>query len=593
MTNSSSFSIIVPAYNEQDGIRESVSEIYKVFSKLGHPFEIIIVNDGSTDDTAGAIAALSAEFVNVQTVTLQKNYGKGYAIREGAAQAGGDYVVFMDADLDIHPRQMDRILELLKRKGCDVAIGSKRHPESVIDYPLSRRIISNIYFWITSLFFGLNVRDTQAGLKIYKKAVLKAILPRLVVKKFAFDLEMLAAAHRLGFGIREFPITVTFSRKYGRISSVDCWRTGVDTLAIFYRHRILDFYSQQIAPYTATPKVSVIISASNPGQDLKNCLAACLMQNYTNFEILALPDSDEASILNQFVGHPKIKLIATGAVDRLAKRNLGAELADGQLLAFIDDNAFPRYDWMRTAVSTLGQKDVGAVTGPSLTPGESCLHERIGGHIAASLLVSGRNRHRFLIHKYRQIDDALPNNFFIQTKLFETTGGFSRKYRPGEMKILCEAVRATGTRHVVYDPHLIVEQRRLPIFKAHLKTLRLEATGNGYLARHWPARFLTATTLLPLFFSLPLAVAFSLLFTENLSWLGSTLWGAYLVSVFLFSLTLSGFKETLLTAIGTIVTHFSYSFYFLKGIGLKRFSTWTAKTVRPYGALAPPEAKKP
>ncbi|WP_054690125.1 hypothetical protein [Desulfosarcina cetonica] len=140
-----------------------------------------------------------------------------------------------------------------------MAIGSKRHPESIVAYPWTRRIISTVYYWIIKLLLGLNVRDTQAGFKIYRREVLTAILTRILVKKFAFDLEMLVAAHRLGFTIEEFPIRVVFSRPFGRITFRDCWRTGIDTMAIFYRSRVLDFYGQPAYWEKPTVSVSIII----------------------------------------------------------------------------------------------------------------------------------------------------------------------------------------------------------------------------------------------------------------------------------------------------------------------------------------------
>ena len=274
MTINPTFSVIVPAYNEEHGVRQAVTEIHKTFSRLGHHFEIIIVDDGSTDKTNQVLKDLVRIYREVTLVPLPGNRGKGYAIRKGVANSSGDYVVFMDADLDIHPSQA-RILDMFRNERCDIAIGSKRHPQSKVDYPLSRKVISTIYYWIVKILFDLNVRDTQAGLKIYRREVLSAILPRLMVKKFAFDLEMLVAANKLGYEIQEFPIKVNFSRKFGRISFKDCWRTGIDTLAIFYRNKILDFYRYDVPASTNTPKVSIMIPVADPNENLTHCLNTC------------------------------------------------------------------------------------------------------------------------------------------------------------------------------------------------------------------------------------------------------------------------------------------------------------------------------
>ena len=119
MTRHSSFSIIIPAYNEKQGIRQTVLEIHKVFRNLGYKFEIIIVNDGSSDGTKEVLDLLCLEFIEVKVLDLQHNYGKGHAVKEGAAYSEGDYVVFMDADLDIHPSQIKCTLEMFKSKKSD------------------------------------------------------------------------------------------------------------------------------------------------------------------------------------------------------------------------------------------------------------------------------------------------------------------------------------------------------------------------------------------------------------------------------------------------------------------------------------------
>ncbi|MCP3952434.1 MAG: glycosyltransferase family 2 protein, partial [Desulfobacterales bacterium] len=274
------FSIIVPAYNEEGNIRRTVAELCRAFSRLPYPFEIIVVNDGSTDRTLEASNGLKAAVEMMTVVNLPNNCGKGYAIRKGVERATGKYVVFMDADLDIQPDRLNHVLKMLQTGTCDIAIGSKRHPESELVYPLFRKIISVVYYGIVQLLFGLNVRDTQAGYKIFKRETLLAILPRVLVKKFAFDLEILVAACRLGYRIREFPIRVNLSDKYGGISLGDIWRTGIDTLAVFYRNRVLDFYGQAVPRNCDYPAVSVIIPVGAASANLERCLAECLNQDY-------------------------------------------------------------------------------------------------------------------------------------------------------------------------------------------------------------------------------------------------------------------------------------------------------------------------
>ena len=502
MTRNSRFSIIVPAYNEEQSIRDTVMEIRKAFLRLGHDFEVIIVNDGSTDFTADIIDTLGNDIPEVKPVHLNQNYGKGYAIRKGVARADGDYIVFMDADLDIHPAQIDHVLKNFRADLYDVAIGSKRHPDSEVDYPLSRRFISTIYYWITRFLFGLNVRDTQAGFKIYKLEVLHAILPRLMVKQFAFDLEMLVAAHRLGFKIMEFPIRVTFSRKFGRITSKDCWLTGIDTLAVFYRCRLLDFYNYPTIMNTRTPKVSVIIAVKAPNENLKRCIDACLNQDYDNYEIIIIPDNASMVLDIAFKHNDRIRIIPSGAVNPSVKRNMGAAEASGEILAFLDDDAFPYHDWMSTAVRQFGNKEVAAVGGPGVTPPESPILERASGYVFASPLVSGTYRYRYIPHRYQEVDDYPSCNLFVQKRVFEAVGGFSSQHWPGEDTLLCREIVAMKKK-IVYDPHVIVEHKRRPMFRKHLAQISRYALHRGFFVKRWPENSLKlvyfAPSLLTLF----------------------------------------------------------------------------------------------
>lgn len=244
-SHSGKFSIIIPAYNEGSMIRENLLEVIRTFDDFGCDYEIIVLDDGSSDDTLTEASRVARDHPQVKVKRNYENFGKGRAIKKAFRYATGDYVVFLDADLDLHPAQVQTLFDILKLDNADVVIGSKFHPNSVVKYPFSRRIISLIYYWLIKLFFGLPVRDTQTGLKIFKAKVLSAVFPKILVKQFAFDLEILANAHRLKFKIAEAPIVVRQKRGvYGRIGLRSMWQTGLDTLAVFYRMYILKYYDK-------------------------------------------------------------------------------------------------------------------------------------------------------------------------------------------------------------------------------------------------------------------------------------------------------------------------------------------------------------
>ena len=146
--------------------------------------------------------------------------------------------------MDLHPAQLQTFFDIMKLDDVDVVIGSKRHPNSKLNYPLGRKIISSGYFFLINLLFNLPIRDTQTGLKLFKYEVLKKIFPKILIKNFAFDLEILANVHRLGYQIAEAPVVLTSQRKYGRIGLKAIYSTFIDTIAVFYRMYILRYYDR-------------------------------------------------------------------------------------------------------------------------------------------------------------------------------------------------------------------------------------------------------------------------------------------------------------------------------------------------------------
>jgi glycosyltransferase involved in cell wall biosynthesis len=238
-------SIVMPAYNEAHSIAENVCETVETMRGLGIDFEIVVVDDGSMDGThTAAINALRAWPECVRIVRCRRNEGKGNALICGTAYSKGAYVAFLDADMDLHPEQLENFFAIMNSRGADVVIGSKFHPQSKVEYPRLRRIYSFFYFMLVRSLFGLPVRDTQTGIKLFKREVLERVLPRVLVKRFAFDLELLANVHHFGYRIVEAPVVVNFNRVCSRLHLPAVWNVFVDTLAIFYRMRILRYYDR-------------------------------------------------------------------------------------------------------------------------------------------------------------------------------------------------------------------------------------------------------------------------------------------------------------------------------------------------------------
>jgi glycosyltransferase involved in cell wall biosynthesis len=236
-------SIIMPGYNEGDKIYKNLVETDRVLNDMLKDYEIIFVNDGSIDNTLKM--ALEAKRVcnSIKIINFPINRGKGFALKEGTAVAEGKYIVFMDSDLDLHPSQLPRFFNILFEKNADVVIGSKLHADSISNYPLIRKLFSYGYYIFLLVLFRLNIHDTQTGLKLFKANVIKFVMQRILVKRFAYDIEVLSIINKRGYKIVESPVTVNFNRgpKWGRIRLIDIWYVFIDTLAIYYRLNILHY----------------------------------------------------------------------------------------------------------------------------------------------------------------------------------------------------------------------------------------------------------------------------------------------------------------------------------------------------------------
>lgn len=236
----------MPAYNEAGHIRASVEETVKTFSDFGCLWELIVIDDGSTDGTSKILEELVCKYPAQLIVGSNPiNLGKGQAIKSALDFISGDYTVFLDADLDLHPLQVQALFDIMRLDNADIVIGSKLHPNSIVEYPLQRKIASYFYYLLVKLLFSLPCHDTQTGLKLFKTEVIRKVFPRILVKKYAFDLEVLAVAHHLGFCMAEAPIILKPQRtKYGRIGLKAGLDTLWDTLAVFYRMKILKYYDR-------------------------------------------------------------------------------------------------------------------------------------------------------------------------------------------------------------------------------------------------------------------------------------------------------------------------------------------------------------
>jgi len=251
-------SVVIPAFNEAERVDRCLAETVSSLDALGCRYEIVLVDDGSKDGTADRARAAASELPRVRVIGSEVHLGKGSALIRGSKAALGDLVLFVDADLEVHPAQLELLYDRLLSDDADVVIGSKLHRDASIDYPRSRRVLSRGYYVLVHMLFGLPVHDTQTGLKLYRQKVLQRVTPRLVVKRFAHDLEALVSAHRLGYRITEAPVTVTRERAYPRIGLRDVLGVARDTAAIWYRTFVTRYYDR------AGVEIDRLVSESSP-----------------------------------------------------------------------------------------------------------------------------------------------------------------------------------------------------------------------------------------------------------------------------------------------------------------------------------------
>ncbi|MBI2018521.1 glycosyltransferase [Candidatus Daviesbacteria bacterium] len=244
-------SVIVPAFKQEQTIVRDLKRIGEVLGKLRYPTELICVVDGKVDGTLNKTKMFAKKNPHIKVIGYDTNKGKGYAVRFGMAESKGDIVGFIDSGMDINPNGLAMLLEHFEWYDADIIIGSKRHPVSKVDYPWQRKILSMGYQLLVFILFGLKVRDTQVGIKFFKREVLEKVLPRLLVKEYAFDVEILSVADYLGYKrIYEAPIDIKLG--FGGTSTVTSkaflkvvFAILKDTLAVFYRLKLLEYYSSK------------------------------------------------------------------------------------------------------------------------------------------------------------------------------------------------------------------------------------------------------------------------------------------------------------------------------------------------------------
>jgi dolichyl-phosphate beta-glucosyltransferase len=233
VVKSQTFSIVIPAYNEGKRIPWTLEQVLAFIDAKAWDAEVIVVNDGSTDDTAAVVRQLAAQHPAICLIDNLVNCGKGQAIRDGVRRATGDVILFTDADNSTPIEDIEKLLPALA-EGADIAIGSRWvDPKLQTEpQPWYRRLNGRLYNLLLRTILGMDYKDTQNGFKAFTSRAAKAIFALQKVSGWGFDAEVLYLAQNFGFTVREIPVEYIY---YAEGSKIRPYRDGARMLVELLR----------------------------------------------------------------------------------------------------------------------------------------------------------------------------------------------------------------------------------------------------------------------------------------------------------------------------------------------------------------------
>lgn len=208
MENKPHLTVIIPAYKEEERIGRNLLEIEKYLKGKNFEYEILVVVDGSPDNTAEVASNYSQQITNLRVINNLENHGKGYVVRQGLLEAKGKYRLFMDADGSTSITHLDKFLPEFE-KGFDVVIGSRDIEGAFVQIhqPKHREIMGDAGNWLIRIVLGLwSYPDTQCGFKMLSEKAAQEVASRMVVDRFGFDFELIILAKKMGFKIKQMPV---------------------------------------------------------------------------------------------------------------------------------------------------------------------------------------------------------------------------------------------------------------------------------------------------------------------------------------------------------------------------------------------------
>ncbi|HET9781668.1 MAG TPA: glycosyltransferase [Candidatus Dormibacteraeota bacterium] len=311
----------------------------------------------------------------------------------------------------------------------------------------------------------------------------------------------------------------------------------------------------------------MVIPLHRDNPAFRKCLAGCLALEHPSFEVIVVSDGPVDL-------PPRTRLLLTGSHTNTGpgeKRDVGMHQAAGSFLAFIDDDAIPRHDWLARAADLLADESLGAVAGPGVTPPDSPWRERMGGSFYESWLGSGPYRYRFRPGKPRYVDDYPAYNLIVRKTAAEHVKGWRTGFYGGEDTVICLALVRAGWL-IRYDPELVVFHQRRPVIRKHLAQVGNVGLHRGYFVKAYPATSLRPSYFLPSLGTVALA---GLLATSAFSGIARRLLVGALAAYFVAGVTI-GLAESdepplaLALPVVAFLSHVTYGLQFLRGLLTRR-----------------------
>ena len=261
-------SIVIPAYNESARIENALERVMQCVEERGWDAEVLVVDDGSRDATPEIVHGWMERYPRLHLIQNNGNRGKGYSVRNGLLQAAGDIVMFTDADLSAPMEEAERLFAAIA-DGADVAIGSRwmDRTRQTIHQPLYRRFFGRCFNWVTRTVMGLPFKDTQCGFKAFRRPAAQVIFRLQRIERWGFDPEILFIARKLGYEVREVPVTWGHDER-SRMSYLRDGMKMLEEMAIIRSNSVAGRYDEAIAALKDTsamvtePAPRVKVSAS-------------------------------------------------------------------------------------------------------------------------------------------------------------------------------------------------------------------------------------------------------------------------------------------------------------------------------------------